>query len=295
MKKRQGKKGIVSLYNDPVFGIVAVKRYKQGTEYEDSMHARILKETKILLELKKLHKAGIYPGEIFVLKTNVKENMDWRKAYIMMKYYETTLLEFMQKFHAKWIYKSIIFQIMVQLLVIHKYLGINHRDLHSENILITRTQRKSIVYKINGVIHEVSTYGYLVAIIDFDRSREFDEKYDDLAKMHTLWYNIIYALIKKGIRTNKILQSQMQTQAFRDSKEHDPKLWSWYIKTGGIDRNLFKFLLASGFDWTTIISDKYVSFINYIIKILYYDDLNSFGYSIKLQPSKIDYVINTLT
>jgi serine/threonine protein kinase len=305
-----GKKGEVFKYEDEKYGTVVMKRYKQGTIYSD-MYYRIQKEIKILLKLKKLHEAGIFPGEIYALKTNIspaheydKDYIKNKNPYIIMKYYETTLLQFMTQFHAKWIYKSIIFQIIAQLYSIHKYLCIYHRDLHSENILLTRCATKNIItYNINGIVYVVPTYGYKVAIIDFDSSNEKTDK-PELDKIETLWHNIIYGHVMPDINNNKyIVNAIALLQKNEDMGDISyKKIWGWYDKTGKVDRKLFKHLLSSGFEYNGILDTKFASLVKYIISLLHKANikteiiditkinLEAFGYSHE-HSGKIDYRI----
>jgi serine/threonine protein kinase len=309
-----GKKGQVSICEDKKYGKVAIKYYKQGTIYGD-MFERIQKEVKYLLRLKELHEAGIFPGEIYVLKTNIstKDKYDVnyiknKNPYIIMKYYEQTLLNFTEKYHAKWIYKSIIFQIIAQLIVIHKYMHIYHRDLHSENILITRCAKSKITYLIGDKLQVVPTYGYLVAIIDFDSSRPMSEVVPkpELDKIEILWHNICYSFVKKDINNNlHIIKGLKALYKNADVNAKDyKKVWGWYIKTGKIDRILFKTLLSSGFDYSLILDSRYSSLVTYMIELMNKTNikkdvinlaglnLSAFGYEVAgLMHSAIDYKI----
>lgn len=74
---------------------------------------------------------------------------------------------------AKWeqTWKAWIFQIMAALSVGQSLFGFTHNDLHSNNVVWSKTKLTHLYYKMrNGITFKVPTYGKLFRIIDFGRA-----------------------------------------------------------------------------------------------------------------------------
>lgn len=67
-------------------------------------------------------------------------------------------------------WKSFLFQIIFALSFIQKKYDMVHNDLHSDNIMLSRTSDEYYYYVINDKVYKVPTYGYTVKIIDFARA-----------------------------------------------------------------------------------------------------------------------------
>lgn len=65
---------------------------------------------------------------------------------------------------------SCLFQIIMTLITYQKVFNFTHNDLHTNNVMFVKTQRKFINYKYNNVYYRVPTYGKLFKIIDFGRA-----------------------------------------------------------------------------------------------------------------------------
>jgi hypothetical protein len=64
-----------------------------------------------------------------------------------------------------------IFQIVAALSVAQSILGFTHNDLHSNNIVWSRTEEKFITYKLRSGMHfKVPTFGKIFRIIDYGRA-----------------------------------------------------------------------------------------------------------------------------
>lgn len=66
---------------------------------------------------------------------------------------------------------SVLQQVAISLSVAEECLSFEHRDLHWGNVLIKRTKRKEIHYKLCGKDICVKSAGVFVSIIDFTLSR----------------------------------------------------------------------------------------------------------------------------
>ena len=67
-------------------------------------------------------------------------------------------------------WKSILFQIVVQLYAYQHMFDFTHNDLHTNNIMYHSTEKKHLIYNINGSYYKVPTYGKIYKIIDFGRA-----------------------------------------------------------------------------------------------------------------------------
>ena len=68
-------------------------------------------------------------------------------------------------------WKSILFQIIAQTIRIPEdVLIFTHNDLHTNNIMYNTTEKRFIIYHIDGTYYKVPTHGKLYKIIDFGRA-----------------------------------------------------------------------------------------------------------------------------
>ena len=65
---------------------------------------------------------------------------------------------------------SCLFQIIMILITYQKIFDFTHNDLHTNNIMFQKTDRKFMNYKFNDTYYRVPTYGRIYKIIDFGRA-----------------------------------------------------------------------------------------------------------------------------
>jgi hypothetical protein len=63
-----------------------------------------------------------------------------------------------------------LMQVIMTLLAYQKAFGFTHNDLHTNNIMYVNTDLDYLVYRFNGRVYKVPTYGRIFKIIDFGRS-----------------------------------------------------------------------------------------------------------------------------
>jgi hypothetical protein len=74
-----------------------------------------------------------------------------------------------QGWEARWM--AWLFQVVAALTFLQSAICFTHNDLHSNNILWQKTDKKFLFYKINdGTVWKVPTFGKIFRIIDFGRS-----------------------------------------------------------------------------------------------------------------------------
>jgi hypothetical protein len=61
-------------------------------------------------------------------------------------------------------------QVLFALAYAQRTIGLTHNDLHSNNIMYVKTEKEYLHYKMDGNTFKVPTFGYLIKIIDFERS-----------------------------------------------------------------------------------------------------------------------------
>jgi hypothetical protein len=67
-------------------------------------------------------------------------------------------------------YAAILFQVIMVLITYQKCFRFTHNDLHTNNIMFSKTLVKYIDYVYNGLSYRVPTYGRIFKIIDFGRA-----------------------------------------------------------------------------------------------------------------------------
>ena len=67
-------------------------------------------------------------------------------------------------------WSSCLFQIIMILITYQKIFDFTHNDLHTNNIMFQKTDKKFINYKYNNTYYRVPTYGRIYKIIDFGRA-----------------------------------------------------------------------------------------------------------------------------
>lgn len=67
-------------------------------------------------------------------------------------------------------WKSLLFQIIFALSFIQKKYDMIHNDLHSDNIMLSKTNKEYLYYVIDNKVYKVPSYGHIVKIIDFARA-----------------------------------------------------------------------------------------------------------------------------
>jgi hypothetical protein len=65
---------------------------------------------------------------------------------------------------------SWLIQVMFALSYAQRYYSFVHNDLHINNVMYISTPKEFLYYSISGKQYKVPTFGYIIKIIDFDRS-----------------------------------------------------------------------------------------------------------------------------
>ena len=67
-------------------------------------------------------------------------------------------------------WRSCLFQIIMMLIVYQKLFDFTHNDLHTNNIMFKKTDKKYLLYRYNHKYYKVPTFGRIFKIIDFGRA-----------------------------------------------------------------------------------------------------------------------------
>ena len=88
----------------------------------------------------------------------------------LMEKYEGTLSELFTSFPEPELQLAWMAQVMFGLAYAQRNFAFTHNDLHSNNVMFTKTDKDYFYYKCNDTLFQVPTHGYLIKIIDFERS-----------------------------------------------------------------------------------------------------------------------------
>lgn len=88
----------------------------------------------------------------------------------VMEKYEGTLYELMKAYDDSEKHLAWLTQVIFALAYAQRNFGFVHNDLHSNNVMYTKTEKEYLYYSWNGIFYKVPTYGYLIKIIDFERA-----------------------------------------------------------------------------------------------------------------------------
>jgi len=67
-------------------------------------------------------------------------------------------------------WRACLFQIIMSLVVYRKLFDLTHNDLHTNNIMYTKTDKTYLCYRYKGSFYKVPTFGRIYKIIDFGRA-----------------------------------------------------------------------------------------------------------------------------
>ncbi|XP_052101865.1 serine/threonine-protein kinase haspin-like [Mytilus californianus] len=136
------------------------------------------------------------------------------------------------KFHNIFEAKSVLVQVAFSLAVAEESLQFEHRDLHWGNVLVQKTKKTHLKYKLMGQLYKLECHNIHVSIIDFTLSRLHTEgvtTYNDLSTDDTLFEGT----------------GDYQFEIYRKMKEENGNNWE-------------KFNPKSNVWWLHYLTDKFV-------------------------------------
>jgi serine/threonine protein kinase len=194
-----------NVYNDPTIG-----REIQISE----------KITKYMIK----HKIPFYP--LFYGFEVIINKMNKDKSEIYLYYediaYNTTLTTKLNQIKNLKTFENIIIRLLIGLYILNKKLGIIHRDLNFNNILITKYKNlnKYDIFKINDKTIYVPNIGYKVTIIDFGRSGF--SIFSNKVECYFLKYNRInYIINKLNTKSIRELKQIIRNNNIKNIKNRD--------------------------------------------------------------------------
>lgn len=186
----KGGQGSVFKLEQKDCGLAVVKSYFENKDdIENKEEDTMKREVNALLMVKRLIK-HICPNFIYLY------DYDYDKRRILLEYADGDLLKlFKTTILDKNAIKSIIFQILIGVYALIK-INLMHNDFKYDNIFYKKTTQTYLCYNINGVKYNIPTFGYLVLIADFGKSkmREPNEKSEYF--FYTLIRPITHNLVK---------------------------------------------------------------------------------------------------
>lgn len=102
----------------------------------------------------------------------------WVQNLVFMEYIQAvkvlrnlSCLVFVFQFHNIFEAKSVLVQVAFSLAVAEESLQFEHRDLHWGNVLVQKTKKTHLKYKLMGQLYKLECHNIHVSIIDFTLSR----------------------------------------------------------------------------------------------------------------------------
>jgi hypothetical protein len=95
---------------------------------------------------------------------------DYPVQAIFMEKCDSTLGSLLENEYSDKQIKSILFQTIFGLAFLQKHFDFTHNDLHVNNIMVTKTDKKFLIYNANKTYYRVPTCGYIAKIIDYGRA-----------------------------------------------------------------------------------------------------------------------------
>jgi len=180
-------------------------------------------EKYVLSITKKCIEDNICPNYIYCYKVPQEK---YKYQYALLEYADGTLYDFFKKFKCteentklyENIIKSILFQILVALLVLHEKYNIAHNDLHLKNIFYNKIDTNiTFNYKINDITYTIETYGYLIMLGDFGHSTSYKilkEKKNEYKKYNKLneykrIKSVLLPLVSENYNSFKTLHNRL--------------------------------------------------------------------------------------
>jgi len=113
------------------------------------------------------------------------------------------------------IIKSVILQLVCVIIELATVYNVFHGDLNSGNILVDKTNEKTLEYKIEDETISIETFGVMPKLIDFGKSNFYEEPLTYL-----VWEDIISAIIIiKSYITNKKMEQKLLHISRQDEKK----------------------------------------------------------------------------
>lgn len=166
----KGGQGSVFKIESKECGGIVLKKYYNYTNQEE-----INKEISMLNRVKEIIKNNICPNFILMHENGKMNNLD----YILMEYADGDIERWFEFEHTNAEIKSFVFQMLVGILAVQKYLKAYHSDLKPKNIFFKRLHEKgNFKYKINNEEYYVPTFGNLFLIADFGHAKSLLIKED---------------------------------------------------------------------------------------------------------------------
>ena len=88
----------------------------------------------------------------------------------VMEKCEGTIYDLMMKNTESEKHLAWVTQLMFALAYAQRNFGFVHNDLHANNVMYVSTTKEYLYYNVSGVTYRVPTFGYIIKVIDFERS-----------------------------------------------------------------------------------------------------------------------------
>jgi serine/threonine protein kinase len=121
---------------------------------------------------------------------------------------------------------SCLMQFVCSLMQAYESKGIIHSDTHLDNVLLKKTSRSEVEYRLNNNIVRIPTNGYLIVIMDFEmsfnevasnRGRSIDQVYNDLLHgIYDLQFESYVKITNDTLLVNTLMELKLRPVSVYD-------------------------------------------------------------------------------
>jgi hypothetical protein len=149
--------------------------YRDSDEYSDDESDSSSVSTSYIYTARSCD-SDVDPEEDYDDDEGIEESFAWASftnvpvQVTVMKKYEGTFYKLMIENPDKHKQLAWLTQVIAALAFAQRNFAFTHNDLHANNIMYSKTNEELFYYSCDGTFFQVPTYGYLITIIDFERS-----------------------------------------------------------------------------------------------------------------------------
>ena len=228
----EGEQGTVYKYCENDNFCVAVKKIyveEESSKHINKIHSKQALKDTLFIELfvnkliNKILLENVSPNFVFFYNNHFEERLGiCYEDYPYSSYFYNEYID--NESFASWVYKkrslkmlyNAFFQIITAIYTVQKQFGLQHLDMHAENILVKKIQKGGYFkYIINEVEYNLPNLGYLFVINDYGyawipKNKKKDKEYDVNFILNDVKQDIPIKIINdikyiiKNLKSNKI-------------------------------------------------------------------------------------------
>jgi serine/threonine protein kinase len=248
----EGEQGKVYKYCEQDNFCIAVKKVyveEESSKHINKIHSKQALKDTLFVELfvnklvNKVLLEGASPNFVFFYNNHFEERSGvCYEDYPYSSYFYNEYINDSESF-ASWVYKkrslkmlyNAFFQIVTAIYTVQKQFGLQHLDMHAENILVKKIPKGGYFkYIINGVEYNIPNLGYLFVINDYGyawipKNKKKDREYDVNFILNDVKPDLPVKIINdikyivKNLKSNKIEFEDIINEIWGDLYKKAPK------------------------------------------------------------------------